>query len=120
MGKGTDLSKSLSTLVQKYSNILHPSTVVIILSDTRTINSEAAAKELMVLKKKVRQIIWLNTLPSKEWSRHKTTELFQKSVWMFPCNTIADLNKVLQSQVFHVIRKVMGIKMEKNKHMMNE
>ena len=102
-GKGTDLSKSLFTLCNNYAKILHPSTVVIILSDTKTINSEAAARELVILKKRVRQIVWLNTLPAQEWSRHKTTELFQKSAWMFPCNTLADLDKVLQSQVFHLI-----------------
>lgn len=99
-GKGTDLARSLSTLCKKYSNTLHPSTVVIILSDTKTINSEASASELAVLSKRVRQIIWLNTLPTKEWSRHKTTEIFQKSTLMVPCNTLADLGKILQSQVF--------------------
>ena len=99
-GKGTDLAKSLSTLNKNYSKMLHPSTVVIILSDTKTINSEAAARELAVLQKRVRQIIWLNTLPDREWGRHKTTALFQKSSSMVPCNTLADLSKVLQSQVF--------------------
>ena len=99
-GKGTDLARSLSVLSSTYSKTLHPSTVVMIVSDTKTINSEAAARELAALSKRVRQIIWLNTLPTKEWPRHKTTELFQKNALMVPCNTLADLGKILQSQVF--------------------
>ena len=99
-GKGTDLGRSLSTLCSNYSKTLHPSTVVIIVSDTKTINSEAAARELAVLNKRVGQIIWLNTLPTTEWPRHKTTELFQKNALMIPCNTLADLGKIIQSQVF--------------------
>jgi len=101
-GKGTDLSKSLSSLRKEYRKNLHPSTVVIILSDTKTVKSEAAIVELAALKKTVRNIIWLNTLPSSEWSRHKTIGLFQRYSHMAACNTLGDLERIIRSEIFQL------------------
>jgi hypothetical protein len=100
-GGGTDLAKSLASLRKDYRRVLHPSAVVIILSDTKTVKGEAAAAELAVLKKNVKKIVWLNTLPAQEWSRHKTTGLFQQYACMVSCNTLADLAKILKSDVFN-------------------
>jgi uncharacterized protein with von Willebrand factor type A (vWA) domain len=101
-GQGTDLAKSLNSLCKDYRKVIHPSTVVIILSDTKTTRAEAAAVELAALKRNVSNIIWLNTLPDGEWSRHKTTELFQQHTCMVSCNTLADLAKIVRSKVFHL------------------
>lgn len=101
-GKGTDLSKSLSTLCKDHRKVLRPSMVVIIVSDAKTVKSEAAISELAVLKKKVRNIIWLNTLPSSEWSRHKTIGFFQKYSYMVACSTLGDLANIIRSQIFHL------------------
>lgn len=101
-GKGTDLSKSLSTLCKDHRKVLRPSMVVIIVSDAKTVKGEAAISELAVLKKKVRNIIWLNTLPSSEWSRHKTIGFFQKYSYMVACSTLGDLTNIIRSQIFHL------------------
>lgn len=101
-GKGTDLAKSLSTLCKDHRKVLRPSMVVIIVSDAKTVKSEAAISELAVLKKKVRNIIWLNTLPSSEWSRHKTIGCFQKYSYMVACSTLGDLANIIRSQLFHL------------------
>lgn len=101
-GKGTDLSKSLSTLCKDHRKVLRPSMVVIIVSDAKTVKSEAAISELAVLNKKVRNIIWLNTLPSSEWSRHKTIGFFQKYSYMVACSTLGDLANIIRSQLFHL------------------
>jgi uncharacterized protein with von Willebrand factor type A (vWA) domain len=101
-GKGTDLSKSLSTLCKEHRKALRPSMVVIIVSDAKTVKSDAAISELAVLKKKVRNIIWLNTLPSSEWSRHKTIGFFQKYSYMVACSTLGDLANIIRSQLFHL------------------
>lgn len=101
-GKGTDLSKSLSTLCKDHRKVLRPSMVVIIVSDAKTMKSEAAISELAVLNKKVRNIIWLNTLPSSEWSRHKTIGIFQKYSHMVACSTLGDLANIIRSQIFHL------------------
>lgn len=101
-GKGTDLSKSLSTLRNKYRNTLYSSMTVIIVSDTKTLKSEAAVTELAALAKNVRNIIWLNTLPGNEWSRHKTIGFFQKYSSMLACNTLGDLAKIIRSEIFQL------------------
>lgn len=103
-GKGTDLSKSLFSLRKEYHETIHPSATVIILSDTKTMNSEAAVAELTALKKKVRNIIWLNTLPFNEWPRHKTAGFFRQHSDMVACNTLSELAKIVRTRIFQFKR----------------
>ena len=100
-GKGTHLHQSLVTMKTRHRRVLQPATVVVILSDTKTLHAEAAAEELALLGRSVKKIIWLNTMPREEWPRHRTVELFRKHAQMFPCNTLSDLAKVVGSEVFH-------------------
>jgi len=101
-GKGTHLQQSLVSLRTRHRRVIQPSTVVIVLSDTKTIQAEAAAAELAQLRRSVKQILWLNTLPREDWPRHRTTGLFQAHARMLPCNTLADLAKVVGSEIFHL------------------
>jgi uncharacterized protein with von Willebrand factor type A (vWA) domain len=94
-GGGTSLHSALKTLMLRYGDELTGSTTVIIVSDTRTIHHREAALELEKLRGKVKEIIWLNTLPRQEWSSYSTVAAFQRSAAMFPCNTLADLEQVM-------------------------
>jgi len=94
-GGGTNLHSALKNLMLRYGDELTGSTTVIIVSDTRTIHHREAALELEKLREKVKEIIWLNTLPRQEWSSYSTVAAFQRSAAMFPCNTLADLEQVL-------------------------
>lgn len=91
-GGGTSLHKALQTLILRYGEELTRSTIVIMVSDTRTIRHKEAVEELQKLREKVKEIIWLNTLPREECS---TVAAFQKVAAMFPCNTLADLEQVM-------------------------
>ncbi|WP_005036691.1 vWA domain-containing protein [Holophaga foetida] len=101
-GKGTHLQQSLVSLRTRHRRVIQPGTVVIILSDTKTLQADAAAEELGLLRRSVKRIIWLNTLPREEWPRHRTTGLFQRHARMLPCNTLADLAKIVGSEIFHL------------------
>ena len=101
-GKGTDLRASLASLRGEHKRVLQPATVVIILSDAKTLHGEAAAAELAALAKQVKKVIWLNTVPVDEWPRHKTIALFRKYSRMVPCNTLADLAGIVRSELFRV------------------
>jgi uncharacterized protein with von Willebrand factor type A (vWA) domain len=94
-GGGTNLHKAIQSLVFKHGEELNRNTIVIIVSDTRTIRHQDAIKELGRLREEVKEIIWLNTLPREDWDKYSSVKAFQKLVAMFPCNTLADLEQVL-------------------------
>jgi uncharacterized protein len=101
-GKGTNLRKSLFNLKKQHPKVIQPSTVLVIVSDTKTVQCEYAAKELAELRKKIKGIIWLNTLPETEWPRYKSVAYFQAITRMAPCNTLMDLTKIIRSEIFHI------------------
>jgi len=95
-GGGTNLAVSLEELHKEYGNTLTRRTVLFILSDGQTLEGEKAAFYLQKTRSKVREIIWLNTLPEKKWKDVKALELFQAHCQMFECNTLAQLQEVLK------------------------
>ncbi len=99
-GGGTNIGAALAELNRNYRELLTSRTVVIMVSDTRTINIGAALPELQGLKERVRRVIWLNPLPAEQWSRHRSVAEFGVLVEMWPCNTIAQLEKAVAGRLF--------------------
>jgi len=95
-GKGTDLGAALDALLAEHSRRLTRDTVVIIVSDTKTLGADKAARILARLKPKVREILWLNTLPRVDWAEHRTVALFGRTVNMHECYTLAHLERVIR------------------------
>ncbi|MCL6638836.1 MAG: VWA domain-containing protein [Firmicutes bacterium] len=98
-GRATNLHASLTTFLNVHSRLLTPDTFVIILSDAKTIAGEEAAGDLAVIRERVREMIWLNTLPRREWKNLPGIALFRKYCRMFECYTLAHLNKVLKGRM---------------------
>ena len=98
-GKGTDFGKALAVISEKHGDILHKQTFVIVVSDTKTLNAEKAAYRLSVLKKKVKDIVWLNTLPRRMWPDTPSVSVFGRYCRMFECNTLAHLDKIMRTQM---------------------
>lgn len=98
-GKATNLHTSLTTFTKNHLHLLAPNAFVILVSDTKTLEADQAAKDLGVLRERVRDVIWLNTLPRKEWKELHAVLEFQKNCRMFECYTLAHLNKVLRGQM---------------------
>jgi uncharacterized protein with von Willebrand factor type A (vWA) domain len=97
-GKGTNIGKALFTLREQYSLLLTSNTVVIILSDTKTLDIDYAEEELIKLKRSVRDVIWLNTLPQNEWKDLTSVLAFQRRCQMYECYTLAHLEKIIRKQ----------------------
>lgn len=102
IGNGTDLYRSLTELWQHHRPLLQKNTIVIILSDTKTMNSQEAALELAKIREQVREIVWLNTLPSDSWDKHPTVAAFQPFCQMHQCNTIKDLEEIISRQLLTI------------------
>lgn len=95
-GGGTNFAVSLEELHEHYGSSLSRRTVLFILSDAQTLEGEKAALYLKKTRGKVREIIWLNTLPEKRWKDVKAIELFQPYCQMFECNTLEHLQDILK------------------------
>ena len=98
-GRATNLHTALTGLVSGYNKLLTPDTFVIIMSDAKTLSFEEAARDLAVVRERVRDVIWLNTVPQKDWKNLPAAGLFRKYCRMFECFTLAHLNKVMKGQM---------------------
>lgn len=95
-GGGTNFAVSLEELHEHYGSSLSRRTVLFILSDAQTLEGAKAAAYLRKTRGKVREIIWLNTLPEKRWKDVRAIELFQPYCQMFECNTLGHLQDILK------------------------
>ncbi len=97
-GKGTNLGASLNSLQSRFPLSLTPHTVIIVVSDTKTLELERAERELTAIKRSVKEILWLNTLPHDEWKDLRSVGMFKQYARMYECYTLAHLEKVLRRQ----------------------
>lgn len=98
-GRATNLHQSLSTFLDGYGSLLTSGTFLIIMSDTKSQSFEEAARDLARVRERVREVIWLNTIPQKDWKNLPAAGLFRKYCRMFECYTLAHLNKVMKGQM---------------------
>lgn len=99
-GRGTNLSIALRTFNRCYRHLLTPDTFVIILSDTKTLEWEEAGKGLKQMREKVKDILWLNTLPRLEWEKYPAVAAFARYSRMFECYTLAHLESILRNELW--------------------
>lgn len=99
-GGGTDIGASLTELFENYRELLTYRTIVIVVSDTRTVRLAQALPALQRLKERVRQVIWLNPLAPEEWPRYRSVQSFCELVEMWPCNNIDQLEKAVSGRLF--------------------
>ncbi len=99
-GGGTRLHQSLKTLRKNHPAVLTSDAYLIVLSDTKTESIGETLHELRTIKKCVKDILWLNTLPEQEWQNSASTRAFQPLVKMYPSNTLNDIEKLTRSKIF--------------------
>lgn len=98
-GKGTNLGQALDTLLKEHPQVLTGKTIVVIVSDTKTLAVAEAARKMNEIKRRVRDIIWLNTLPKEEWPLLKSVEILQQDCRMYECYTLAHLEKIVRKNL---------------------
>ena len=98
-GRGTELATALQSLRTKYPHLLTGQTYLLIVSDTKTMKVTQAVQELAEIKRMVKDVVWLNTLPAAEWQDHSSVKAFQELVRMYPCNTLLDLEQVMRQKI---------------------
>ncbi|MCR3921219.1 MAG: VWA domain-containing protein [Firmicutes bacterium] len=100
-GRGTHIAPVLQALRREYENILTGQTYILIVSDTKTMAVDDAVQELRQIKRMVKDVVWLNTLPAQDWQTARSVEAFSQVVRMYPCNTLSDLEQVMRQKIIN-------------------
>lgn len=95
-GEGTHLGRALLTLRREYPHAVGPRTVVLILSDGRTMALDQAVREVARLRRRCRQIVWLNPLPRQQWPRFPAVRRLRPWCRLFECSTLGHLSSLVQ------------------------
>lgn len=90
-GKGTDIAQALEAIISRQGKGIGSDTILIIVSDGKTIRTEEAAAALGTLSGMVKKIFWLNPLPVQKWLSVKNLDRFGKHCLMLDCSTLERL-----------------------------
>ena len=96
LGDGTNLYDSLLDFRADYDTMLNKKTVLIVLSDAKTIEYKKAAEEIESLSERVKEILWLNPMPADEWNRFVQTKAMMPYVTMLEASSIQKLTKAVR------------------------
>jgi len=90
-GRGTDLGYALDDLNHRRPAPLGPSTTLIVLSDTKTIDVPRAAQALIESRRQAGRVLWLNPVPSRKWPYVASIRTMASLCQMAPCSTLDEL-----------------------------
>ena len=94
--KGTDIHRAIQHILKDRFVILNSSTIVIIVSDAKTLNVSNAAESLKQLETKVKKIYWLNPIHESEWSGIAGIDGLRQYCTMLDCSTLEKLSKACE------------------------
>ncbi|MCB8814088.1 VWA domain-containing protein [Desulfosporosinus sp. SRJS8] len=97
-GGGTNLANALETMLKKYPDTFTKQTLLLIVSDAQTLEGEKAAALLSGVRRHVREVLWLNTLPERRWSETPFVNSFLPFCQMYECFTLGHLTQILNKQ----------------------
>ncbi len=92
-GRGTDLGRALEELCQHRPPALGPSTTLLILSDTKTIDLPRAARNLVEARRQAGRVLWLNPIPQRKWPYMASIQTMASLCQMAPCSTLEELTR---------------------------
>ena len=90
-GRGTDLGAALTKLCTRQPPVLGPSTTLLILSDTKTVDINGAVQALLETKRQAGKVIWMNPIPESKWPYVRSIQTMATLCQMIPCSTLRDL-----------------------------
>ena len=90
-GRGTDLGTALEALCMEKPSILGPSSTLLSLSDTKTIDQPRAMADLLEAKRLAGRVIWLNPIPERKWQYLRSVQAMSSICTMLPCSTLQEL-----------------------------
>jgi len=87
-GRGTDLGTALERLCTMQPAALNAATTLLILSDTKTIDTQRAVAALQEAKRLSGKVIWLNPIPESKWKYIRSVQTMASICTMVSCSTL--------------------------------
>lgn len=89
--KGTHIARVLESILENSRTKLNSSLTVILVSDAKTLESDRVGDQLKALEKRVKQVLWLNPLPQRDWSTISGIGKMRRYCTMLDCSTLEKL-----------------------------
>lgn len=90
-GRGTDLGAALNKINDLKPPALSPGTLLLIISDTKTVNQALAVQELLRARSKAGKVFWLNPIPERKWKYINSVQTMAELCTMISCSTLQEL-----------------------------
>ncbi len=99
-GRGTDLGSALRKVNDLRPPALSPATMLLIISDTKTVNQALAAQELLRARSKAGKVFWLNPIPERKWKYIGSAQTMSELCTMISCSTLQELGAACRKLAF--------------------
>ncbi len=90
-GRGTDLGRALKKINDMRPPVISPATMLLIISDTKTVNQALAAQELLRARGRAGKVFWLNPIPERKWKYIGSVQTMAEKCTMISCSTLQEL-----------------------------
>jgi hypothetical protein len=90
-GRGTDLGAALKKINDLKPPALSPGTLLLVISDTKTVNQALAVQELLRARSKAGKVFWLNPIPERKWKYIGSVQTMAEMCTMISCSTLQEL-----------------------------
>ena len=92
-GRGTDLGGALDQLCSVRPSVFGPSTILLVLSDAKTVDLAHAERALLRAKAKAGKVVFLNPIPERKWPYLKGCQSLSSLTSMLSCSTLDELTR---------------------------
>ena len=99
-GRGTDLGGALKKINDLRPPVLSPATMLLIISDTKTVNQALAVQELLRARSKAGKVFWLNPIPERKWKYIGSVQTMSELCTMISCSTLQELGAACRKLAF--------------------
>ena len=90
-GRGTNVGRALEAVMATAPPVLTPNTVLLVLSDAKSVSLDQAEASLMRAGKAAGSVIWMNPIPEAKWQYLKGVTRLRQHCSMVPCGTLDEL-----------------------------
>ena len=90
-GRGTNLGAALKELNDRRPSILSPASILLILSDSKTVDTGQAQAEIVRARARAGRVLFLNPIPQSKWKFSNNIMGMSKLCTMISCSTLQEL-----------------------------
>ena len=95
-GRGTNVGRALDAVLAANPPVLTPNTVLLVLSDAKSVSLDRAEESLMRAGKAAGSVVWMNPIPEAKWQYLKGVSRLRRHCNMVPCGTLDELARACQ------------------------